>query len=399
MADQKMRRKIAVVTGSRAEYGLLYWLLKEIQNDPELELQLLVTGMHLSPEFGLTYRLIEQDGFTIAAKVESQLSSDTSVGIAKSVGLGVIGFADVYNYLEPDLIVLLGDRFEIFAAAQAAMITRIPIAHVFGGEGTEGLIDEPIRHAITKLAALHFVAADVYRRRVIQLGELPERVYSFGSPGLDHLDKTILLNKKELEKILGFTFGKLNFLVTYHNVTLQRDGPQQAMKELLQALDYFPEAKIIFTGTNADTEGRIINRIIEDYLIKYPNRGKFFISLGLVNYLSVIKQIDVVIGNSSSGLIEIPFLGRPTINIGDRQKGRLIASSVINCPESSTAIIVAIEHALAPSFQDALKDIVTPYKKGDVSYRIKEVIKKIPLEKLIIKNFYDISLQLNSVEN
>ena len=253
------KRKICIVTGTRAEYGLLYWLMKEIQGDAALELQVIVTGMHLSPEFGLTYKKIEEDGFTINEKVEMLLSSDTPVGIAKSVGLGVIGFADALARQKPDILVVLGDRFEILSAAQAAMVARIPIAHIHGGETTEGAIDEAIRHAITKMAHFHFTAAEPYRRRIVQLGEAPERVMNYGAPGLDNIKKLKLLNRAAFEKAIKFSLGKMSFLVTYHPVTLSAANPEQSFKELTNALDQFPEAKIIFAKANADTAGRIIN--------------------------------------------------------------------------------------------------------------------------------------------
>jgi UDP-N-acetylglucosamine 2-epimerase (non-hydrolysing)/GDP/UDP-N,N'-diacetylbacillosamine 2-epimerase (hydrolysing) len=318
------KRKICIVTGTRAEYGLLYWLMKEIQGDPDLELQTIATGMHLSPEFGLTYKKIEEDGFTINEKVEMLLSSDTPVGIAKSVGLGVIGFADALARQKPDIMVVLGDRFEILAAAQAAMIARIPIAHIHGGETTEGAIDEAIRHAVTKMAHFHFTAAEPYRRRIVQLGEAPERVMNYGAPGLDNIKKLKLLNRAAFEKAIKFSLGKMSFLVTYHPVTLSAANPDQSFKELTNALDQFPEAKIIFTKANADTAGRIINYNIEKYVKQNPQRAKVFTSMGQLLYLSAIKNMDIVIGNSSSGITEAPSFCKPTVNIGQRQRGRLI---------------------------------------------------------------------------
>lgn len=384
------KRKICVVTGTRAEYGLLYWLMKEIQDDPDLELQIVATGMHLSPEFGLTYRIIEQDGFDIDYKVEMLLSGDTPVAIAKSLGLGVIGFADALNQLQPDILVLLGDRFEILAAAQAALIARIPIAHIHGGETTEGVIDEAIRHSITKMSYVHFVAAEPYRRRVIQMGEHPERVINVGAIGLDNVTRLSILSREELEKAIGFQLGERNFLVTYHPVTLKKEGPERAVRELMKALDEFPEAKVIITKSNADTDGRIINQLFDEYAEKWPNRIYLSTSLGQINYLSVLKHVDVVIGNSSSGIIEAPAFGTPTVNLGDRQKGRLKAASVIDCDENAEEITHAIHKALSPEFRQSLKDMKSPYGSGNASVRIKEYLKHMPLTDGLMKSFYDL---------
>lgn len=384
------KRKICVVTGTRADYGLLYCLMKEIAHDPDLQLQIIATGMHLSPEFGLTYKVLEEDGFVINEKVEMLMSSDTPVGITKSIGIGVIGFADAFSRLNPDIVVLLGDRFEILAAAQAALVARIPIAHIHGGEVTEGVIDEAIRHSVTKMAHLHFVAAEIYARRVIQLGEHPERVFNFGAPGLDYIRQLTLLTKEELEEALDFSLGKINFLVTYHPVTLDKQGPKQAVQALLSALNHFPEAKIIFTKSNADTDGRIIGQLIDDYVAKHPQRAKAFISLGQLKYYSVLSHVDVIIGNSSSGIIEAPFFKKPTVNIGERQKGRLKAASVIDCPENEQEIVKAIEKALSKEFQQQLPFITSPYGDGYASYKIKECLKNVNLEGLLKKSFYDI---------
>ena len=389
--DNTLKRKICVVTGTRAEYGLLYWLMKEIKDDPDLELQLVATGMHLSPEFGLTYRKIEEDGFTIDEKVEMLLSSDTPVGIAKSIGLGVIGFADAVARLKPDILVVLGDRYEIFAAAQAAMTARIPIAHLHGGETTVGVIDEAMRHAITKMAHFHFTAAEPYRQRVIQLGEIPDRVLNYGAPGLDNLKKTNLLNRDDFEKAIDFQLGKLSFLVTYHPVTLSAEGPEKPFEELLGAIDHFPEAKIIFTKANADTSGRIINQKIDDYAERNPLRVKVFTSMGHLLYLSAIKNMDIVVGNSSSGLIEAPVLKKATVNIGERQSGRLRADSVIDCEEEEQAIVSAIIKGLSPGFKSILENVVSPYGQGDASLKIKEYLKKVSLQNVLMKQFYDLA--------
>lgn len=385
-------RKICVVTGTRAEYGLLYWLLKEIQGDPDLQLQVVATSMHLSPEFGCTYRVIEEDGFLIDAKVEMLLSSDTSVGITKSIGLGVIGLADAFDRLRPDILVLLGDRFEILAAAQAAMVARIPIAHLHGGEATEGLIDEAIRHAVTKMSHLHFVAAEPYRKRVIQLGEHPEHVVTVGAVGLDNIKRLTLLDKEELERSIGFLLGNKSFLVTYHPVTLGSQGPRAAMEELLTALDAFPDTQVIFTKPNADTDGRVICEMVDTYAASRPGRVMATTSLGQVKYLSTMAHVTAVLGNSSSGLIEAPALKIPTVNLGDRQRGRLRAASVIDCPERSGDIIAAIQKAISPEFSKTLENAVSPYGYGNASTVIKDMLKNTRLEGILRKSFYDIDM-------
>lgn len=385
----KDRRKICIVTGTRAEYGLLYWLMKEIENDEELELQIIVTGMHLSHEFGLTYKQIEEDGFKINSKVEMLLSSDTPVSIAKSVGLGVIGFADALENLKPDILVVLGDRFEILSVVQSAMIAGIPIAHIHGGEITEGAIDDSIRHAITKMSQLHFVAAEPYRQRVIQLGENPARVFNFGTPGLDNIKRLPLLDREQFQDSIDFSLGKINFLVTYHPVTLNKDS-SKAAEELLYAMDKYPEAKIIITKANADAGGREINRIIDRYAFNQPDRVRAYETLGQVRYLSAIKHCDIVIGNSSSGIIEAPFFKKPTVNIGDRQKGRLRAKSVLDCRENGEEIFETIQKALSPEFYDSLNEIISPYGEGDTSSNIKETLKNTDIQSILIKKFHDI---------
>ncbi|WP_416826495.1 UDP-N-acetylglucosamine 2-epimerase [Ectobacillus polymachus] len=383
-------RKICVVTGTRAEYGLLYWLMKEIDEDPDLSLQIVVTGMHLSPEFGLTYREIEKDGFKIDRKVEMLLSSDTPVGIAKSMGVATMGFAEVFEQLSPDLLVVLGDRYEILTAAQAAMVARIPIAHIHGGETTEGLIDEAIRHSVTKMAHLHFVAAEPYRKRVIQLGEHPERVWNVGATAIDNIHRLKLLEKEEFENAIQFPLRRKTFLVTYHPVTLNKMGPLGAMKELLKALDTYKDAQIIFTKSNSDTEGRLINQMIDEFVQQNPERSIAYTSLGQLRYLSAIRHSDVVIGNSSSGLVEAPFFQKPTVNLGDRQKGRLKAESIIDCKENSDDIILAITKAISEDFQQKLKHISSPYGTGKVAQKIKRVLKEVSLEDVLMKKFYDL---------
>ena len=383
-------RKICIVTGTRAEYGLLRWLMEEIARDPELTLQLLVTGAHLSPEFGLTYGAIEEDGFAIDAKVEMLLSSDTPVGVTKSLGLGVIGLGEALDRLRPDILVLLGDRYETLAAAQAALIARIPVAHIHGGELTTGAIDDSIRHAVTKLSHLHFVAAEPYRRRVIQMGEQAAFVHDVGAPGLDNLRRLRLLERPELERAIGFTFGKTNFLVTYHPVTLGETPPEPAVLALLEALDRVDSAHIIFTRPNADVEGRIIGRLIDEYVARNAGRTAVFASLGQVNYLSVLRLVDCVIGNSSSGILEAPACGTATVNIGLRQDGRLRTSSIIDCNETASEIEAAIRRATSPQFRAGLRRVASSFGAGNSAAAIKRILRETPLEGILRKRFLDL---------
>lgn len=382
-------KKVCIVTGSRAEYGLLRWVIDGVQKSHLLNLQLCVTGMHLSPEFGLTYEEIEKDGYSIDSKVEMLLSSDTAGGITKSMGLGLIGFSNEFERMKPDLVVLLGDRYEIMAAAIAALIGCIPIAHLHGGEITEGAFDESLRHAITKISNLHFVAADEYRQRVIQLGESPDRVFNVGGLGIDNIEKLKLLELKDLEKDLGFEFLDQNFLITFHPVTLDSNSNEYQFKELLKSLDEFKGVGLIFTMPNSDTNGRIIFNLIEDFCANRAN-AVFYKSLGQLRYLSCLKHIDLVIGNSSSGLLEVPTFKIPTVNIGDRQKGRIKADSVIDCFPSSQSISNAITDSLNSHTKEKLKDISNPYGDGGASRRIINVLEKIDLNGLTKKKFHDL---------
>lgn len=381
-------RKVCVVTGSRAEYGLLSVVMKEIKDDPAFTLRVIATGSHLSPEFGLTYREIEKDGFSIDARVEMLLSDDSAVGITKSLGRGVIEFADALHTLKPDLLVLLGDRFEIFAAAQAAMVAKIPVAHIAGGDTTEGAFDEAIRHSITKMSHLHFVTNETSARRVRQLGENPENIYTVGSPGIDVIKEVTLIDRKSLEMELGFTFRKRNLLVTFHPPTLDSQPAGIQFKELLNALDTLgTETGIIFTMPNADTDGSAIIKLIKDYVTARLNT-KAFTSLGQVRYLNTIAQVDVVVGNSSSGLYEVPSFKKPTVNIGDRQKGRLQATSIINCKPKSTDIVRAIKEA----FTKDCSNTINPYGNGDSAQKIVAALKLIPdFNALLKKHFFDIA--------
>ena len=387
------RKRICIVTGTRAEYGLLRWIIQEIKNSKFLELTLIVTGTHLSPEFGLTINEIISDGHVINEKVEMVLSSDSPSAISKSIGLGLIGFADKFENLEPDLVVLLGDRYEIYSAAIAAMISRIPIAHIHGGESTEGVIDEAIRHSITKMAHFHFVAAKDYQRRVIQLGENPNSVFVVGGLGIDSIKRMKLLSKEILEKNLGLNFGKKNLLVTFHPVTLEQNTSKEHIEELIKAIENFEDINFIFTMPNADTDGRIIIKTIEKFCGSNKN-SNYFKSLGQLRYLSCLQFVDGVIGNSSSGLIEVPSFCKGTINIGDRQKGRLKASSIIDCKPKKIEIVEAIKKLFSNEFQKSLKDTVNPYGEGSASNQIVEIIKNIDIDKnadnILKKKFYDI---------
>lgn len=385
----KKKRRICVVTGTRAEYGLLRWIIDGIQNSSVLELQLVVTGMHLSPEFGLTIKQIEKDGYPINKKIEMLLSSDSSIGICKSIGLGLIGFADSLNELNPDLLLILGDRFEMLAAAIGGMCSRIPIAHVHGGESTEGVIDESIRHSITKMSHIHFVATNDYRARVIQLGENPSKVFNFGGLGIDNIKKLKLLAKEDLEKILNFSFGQKNLLATFHPVTLEKGTSSNQIDELLEAIAYQDDMKVIFTLPNADNDGRILISKIINFCDKNPSRYCFFKSLGQLNYLSCLKYIDGVIGNSSSGLLEAPSFQIGTINIGDRQKGRISAGSVINCNSNKESIKNAINFLFSNEFQSNLDKVRNPYGEGGASAKIVSQLEQINLGNILKKKFYD----------
>ena len=388
------RRKICVVTGSRAEYGLLYWLMKAIQRDRDLHLQLVVTGMHLSPEFGLTYKVIENDGFPIDEKVELLLSSDSSTSIAKSVGLGTIGFSDAFKRLRPDVIVGLGDRYELLSAAIAAMVMRIPLAHIHGGEATEGLIDEAIRHCITKMSHLHFTAREEYRKRVVQLGEDPRTVFNFGAIGIDNIKHLRLLTKQDFERKIGISLKRKNILIAFHPVTLEDDINGNQFNELILALDAVPGALLIFTKPNADTNGRVIIQKIDDYVAANRSRAVSFMSMGQQLFLSALRFVDFIVGNSSSGIIEMPSFKNGTINIGDRQRGRVKASSVLDCAPRKESILAAIEVLGSKEFQTELKKVKNPYGEGGTSSRIKKVLKNYDLNGIVKKSFYDIPFEL-----
>jgi GDP/UDP-N,N'-diacetylbacillosamine 2-epimerase (hydrolysing) len=387
------KRKVCLVTGTRAEYGLLYWLMKGIEEDDYLELQIVVTGMHLSPEFGLTYKEIEKD-FKIDKKIEMLLSSDTSVGISKSMGLAQISFAEAYDELKPDILVVLGDRYEIFSAVSSAMIARIPIAHLHGGETTEGAFDESIRHSITKMSHLHFTATEEYENRVIQLGEHPSRVFNVGGLGIENIKRLKLLNKKEFEESIAFKLNQKNILVTFHPVTLENSTASQQFQELLDAIDTLEDTNILFTKANSDTNGRIINKMIDEYAAKNSHKSVGFTSLGQLRYLSALQYVDAMLGNSSSGLLEAPSFKIGTINIGDRQKGRIKADSVINCVANEKAVLEAFKKLYSKEFQNGLANIQNPYGDGCASEKIIEELKRVDLINIIKKSFYNIKVSL-----
>ncbi len=387
-----MTKKVAVFTGTRAEYGLLYWLIKDIQEDLSLSLRLLVSGTHLSPEFGQTYTQIEKDGFQIDEKVEMLLSSDTAVGTAKSMGLGVLGFADALSRLAPDVLVVLGDRFEALAVAQTAMILRIPVIHLHGGEITEGAYDDAIRHAITKLSYLHATSTEEYRQRVIQLGEAPERVKNVGAIGLDHFQRGSFITLAELSRSLDFKLNLPFFLVTYHPVTLADEVPETSFQALLDALDEFPEYQVILTYPNADDGGRRIIPILEEYSAARSKRVLSIPSLGQARYLSAVKNASAVIGNSSSGIIEVPSFDVPTVNIGQRQKGRLAAKSVLNCNPDKKAIQETIRLAIEYNSNLSREKPCNPYGQGDASRQIIGMIKAMKFEST--KVFHDLKVMI-----
>jgi len=385
-----IKRKICIVTGTRAEYGLLYWVIRNLHDDPTIALQIVVTGMHLSPEFGLTYREIERDGFPIAKKLDILLSSDTPAGITKSIGLANISFADAFAELQPDIVLVLGDRFEILAAATAAMVARIPVAHCHGGELTAGAMDDAFRHAITKMAHLHFTATDDYRNRVVQLGENPDTVYVVGGLGIENIRRLELLSKEAFESSIHFKLKEKNLLITFHPVTLESATAGSQFNELLDALLQQKNTGLIFTMPNADTDGRIVKEMIHAFVQQHPDMAVAFESLGQLRYLSALRYVDGVVGNSSSGLIEAPSFHTGTINIGDRQKGRTKAKSVIDCPPDKASIQGALDTLYSEAFKKTLLSVENPYDHGNASEKIADVLKSASLNGILKKNFYDI---------
>jgi UDP-hydrolysing UDP-N-acetyl-D-glucosamine 2-epimerase len=384
-------RRVCIVTDSRAEYGHMRWLIHDLREDLEVELQVVVAGAHLSPWHGNTISEISADGIEINERVDMLLASDGPLAVTKSIGLGVIGFAEAFSRLGPAIVVILGDRFEMLAAAQAALVLRIPIAHLHGGEVTEGAIDEAIRHSITKMSHLHFVAAEPYRRRVIQLGEDPARVFNFGAPGLDHLTRTTFLSRADLEEFLGLRLAPPTLLVTHHPATLSDEEPSAEIRELVMALEAIPEATVILTGVNADPGSASVAKIIHDFADRNCARVRLFESLGSLRFLSLMRLCNAVVGNSSSGIIEAPAFGVPSINIGDRQRGRLQADSILNCSPDNGLILAALHRALSPDIQTKAQHTVSVYGAGDASRQIIRVLKTYPLGGLIIKSFYEVA--------
>ncbi len=383
-------KKICIVTGSRAEYGLLRPIIDILLDDKEFVVQVLVTGSHLSPDFGLTYKAIEADGINIDKKVEMLLSSDTAEGIVKSMGVGMISFADALADLKPDLILVLGDRYEIFSVVSAALIHKIPVAHLHGGEVTEGAYDESIRHAITKMSHLHFTSAEPHRNRVIQMGEQPSRVFNVGAIGLDNIKALKLLPKDELERALNITLKENSYLVTFHPVTMEDNTAAAQFKELLAAIDTQRDSFFIFTKANADTNGRIINQMIDEYVASNPSTCVAYASMGQLRYLSAMQYVTAVVGNSSSGIIEAPSFGITTINIGDRQKGRMQADSVINVVPERKAIETAFIQAVNNRLSERNKNIVNPYGEGDTARKIAAVLRDQNFDELVVKKFNDL---------
>lgn len=387
----KQKRKICVVSSTRADFGLLSPLIQQIKDDENLELQIIATGMHLSPEFGLTYKAIEEK-FKIDKKIEIVLSSDSSVGISKSMGLAQISFAEAFSDLQPDIVVVLGDRYEIFAVAATAMMLKIPIAHLSGGEITEGALDDSIRHAITKMSHLHFVATEEYKKRVIQLGENASKVFNFGELGLDNIDQLTLLSKAEFEKSIGFKLDKKSLLITYHPTTLEKiEDIKKDFEEILSTLDSLKETTLIFTKSNSDEGGRMINEIIAEYVSRNKQKAIEFSSLGQLRYLSALQYVDAVVGNTSSGIVEAPSFKLATINIGNRQKGRIQAENVLNVKANSAALKTAFETLYSEAFQNKLKTVRNPYyHKGNASFLTKEILKNEDLTTLLNKKFFDL---------
>jgi len=386
----RLKRKICVYTSTRADYGLLKGLIEKIEAAPSLSLQLLVTGMHLSPEFGMTIGEIKEDGFKPDEMVEILMSGDTPTAICKSMGLALMGYGEALQRLKPDMVVLLGDRFETFCMAGAAQVCRIPVAHIHGGETTEGAIDEAFRHAITKMSHLHFASCEAYRKRIIQLGESPDRVFNVGALGVENLRTVTLLDRKTLGESIGFNLDRPYFLITFHPVTLEKSTAHEQFHAILSALDSYPDMNLIFTKANADTDGRIINHLMDDFTKKHPHRCLSVSSLGSKRYLSAMKYASALIGNSSSGIIEAPSFRVPTVNIGDRQRGRVQAGSILNCPPETWAIQNTIDHALSQPFQEKIKTVTNPYDRPGTASTIAALLEKTDISNIQKKKFHDI---------
>lgn len=384
-----MKRKICVVSTSRADYGLLFWLLKEIEKSRFLELSLVLSGSHLEERLGLTYKEIERD-FKHFYKVPLGLENDDETALCLAFSAGVAGFSKVLEQIRPDIMVLLGDRYEMLSAGVAGMLRAVPLAHIHGGESTQGAIDEGIRHALTKMSHIHFCATSLYKKRIIQLGENPAMVYNVGGLGVENIKRLELLSKKDFENSLGFKLGKKNILVTFHPQTIEKKSASKEFSQILNALDSLKDTHFIFTGANADNGGKIINEMAQSYCLKNQEKAIFVMSLGQLRYLSAIKHADIVLGNSSSGISEAPSLKKATINIGNRQKGRIKAPSIIDVKCDKSAILKAIKKAYSKDFQAKLKSVKNPYDSGFASKKIIKVLENIKLNGILKKKFYDL---------
>lgn len=385
-------RKICVVTGTRAEYGLMSRLIRLINDSDKTQLQLIATNMHLSPRFGNTYQEIEADGIKIDKKVPiiDDNAPDTAVETLHSMSRALSGFAEAYAELKPDLIVVLGDRYEILAAATAALIERIPVAHLHGGEITEGAYDDAIRHSITKMSHLHFTSTEEYRKRVIQLGEQPERVFNVGALGVENIKKLPLMSKEEIEKEIDFKIDGNTILVTYHPVTLGDRTAKEDIDDFIAALEERQDLRVVFTMPNSDTGGQFIVDAINGFVARNAERAKAYKSLGVLRYLSVMKQVAAVVGNSSSGLLEVPSFGIPTLNIGDRQNGRIAAESVYSCAPDKESVMSGLDKVLSKEFRELAYVVCNPYEKANTAEEMFKVISTYPLDGLNQKKFYNI---------
>ena len=384
------RKKICIVSGSRAEFGLLRFVIEGVKNSSLLDLQLIVTGMHLSTDHGLTYKEIEECGFKIDKKIETVLASDTPSSITKSAGLGLIGFAQSFRELNPDCLVILGDRYEVFVCAIAALFFKIPIVHIHGGELTKGSFDDAIRHSITKMSWFHFVASEEYKDRVIQLGENPKNIRNVGGLGVDAIKKLKLLDKSELKQKKLINFGEKNLLITFHPSTLDVKSTKSQIENLVSSLEVLENCYLIFTMPNSDPDSKIIKSVIANFVEKNKKRAIFFESLGQRNYLSVLQFVDGVVGNSSSGLLEAPSFKIGTINIGNRQDGRLKSKSVIDCDSTKESISFALKQLFSNDFKKRLKSVKNPYGEGNASIKIVKFLEKVKIPNSIEKRFFDI---------
>lgn len=383
-------RRICVVTGTRAEYGLLQPLMRLLKNDPTFVLQIAVTGTHLLPRFGETWRIIADDGFDIDARIAMELNDDSILATARAMAQILAGMAEAFERLSPDIVIVLGDRYEILAAAEAAMLCRIPIAHIHGGEASEGVIDESIRHALSKISHFHFTASDAYRRRVIQLGEAPERVFNVGALALDSLAAAPALSRMETTSELGIAAGRAYFLVTYHPVTLSDEDPAGPVMELTAALDKFPDHHVVVTGVNSDSGHTAVSRAFSNWSAQRKEGLTLVGTLGQRRYYNAMRWSDAVVGNSSSGLLEAPALHVPSVNVGPRQRGRVRAASVLDCEENRHAIASTIARVLEPQFRGAIADAPYPFGEPGAAARIVSILSRTSLDRVLMKHFHDL---------